>query len=126
MSCLSEIVKRGVAVPNKPGRCSREGSRLFSQSLGDWGGASPWSVIVSWADDGDELLLVPTSDQGRYLLICAWHSVKAERCPEFVIGQKEKCSNVYNLIILFVRLPNSFKQIRGLDAKRARKFLSYY
>jgi hypothetical protein len=108
VSCLSEIVKRGVAMPDKPGRCSREGSRLFSQSLGDRR-ASPWSVIMSWADDGDELLLVPTSHQGRYLLICALHSVKAERCPEFVIGQKEKCSNVYNLINLIVRLPNSFK-----------------
>jgi len=81
---------------------------------------------MSWADDGDELLLVPTSHQGRYHLICAWHSVKAERCAEFVIGQKEKCSNVYNLIILFARLPNSFKQIRGSDTERARKLLSYY
>lgn len=60
VSCLSEIVKRGIAMPNKPGRCSREGSCLFLQLIDDWE-TSPWSVIISWADDGDEVLLVSTS-----------------------------------------------------------------
>jgi hypothetical protein len=60
VSCLSEIVKRGIAMPNKPGRCSREGSCLFLQLIDDWE-ASPWSVIISSADDGDEVLLVSTS-----------------------------------------------------------------
>jgi hypothetical protein len=29
--------------------------------------------------------------QGRYLLTCAWHNVKGECYPKFVVGPKGKC-----------------------------------